>query len=96
MNETLHINPKFEQIIPPLSEDELSRLEENIIKHGKVTDPIKTWNGIIIDGHHRYKIIQKYPEIPFTIIISFLDMGTARESSGGSYITKSMATSVKT
>ena len=66
MNETLQINPKFEQIIPPLSEDEFSRLEENILKHGRVTDPIKTWNGIIIDGHHRYKIIQKYPEIPFT------------------------------
>ncbi len=66
MNEPLKINPKFEQIIPPLSEDEFSRLEENILKHGKVTDPIKTWNGIIIDGHHRYKIIQKYPEIPFT------------------------------
>lgn len=66
MNETLQINPKFEQIIPPLLEDEFSRLEENILKHGRVTDPIKTWNGIIIDGHHRYKIIQKYPEIPFT------------------------------
>ena len=66
MDVILQINPKFEQIIPPLSEDEFSRLEENILKHGKVTDPIKTWKGIIIDGHHRYKIIQKYPEIPFT------------------------------
>ena len=24
------------------------------------------WHGLILDGHHRYKIIQKYPEIPYT------------------------------
>lgn len=66
MSEILQINPEFEQIIPPLSEDEFAQLEENILKLGRVTDPIKVWNGVIIDGHHRYKIIQKYPEIPYS------------------------------
>ena len=66
MNEPLKINPKFEQIIPPLTADEFTQLEENILKLGRVTDSIKIWNGFIIDGHHRYKIIQKHPEIPYT------------------------------
>lgn len=66
MNETLQINPKFEQIIPPLSAEEFAQLEENILKLGRVTDSIKIWNGTIVDGHHRYKIIQKHPNIPYT------------------------------
>lgn len=66
MKDALQINPKFEQIIPPLSEAEFVQLEENILKLGRITDPIKVWNGVIVDGHHRYKIIQKHPEIPYT------------------------------
>lgn len=30
-------------------------------------DPIIVWGKTIIDGHNRYAIIQKHPEIPFTI-----------------------------
>ncbi|MBQ4112268.1 MAG: hypothetical protein IJD38_05685, partial [Clostridia bacterium] len=56
----------FEQIIPPLTADEFAQLEDNILKLGRVTDSIKIWNGFIIDGHHRYKIIQKHPEISYT------------------------------
>lgn len=66
MNETLQINPQFEQIIPPLTADEFAQLEENILKLGRVTDSIKIWNGVIVDGHHRYKIVQNHPEIPYT------------------------------
>ena len=66
MNGDLQINPKFEQIIPPLSEDEFERLEINILTQGRITDPIKIWNGVIVDGHHRYKVIQMHPEIPYT------------------------------
>lgn len=67
MNEILQINPKFEQIIPPLSVDEFAQLEENILKLGRITEPIHVWNGVIIDGHHRYKIALKYPEITYDI-----------------------------
>ena len=68
MNEVLKINPKFEQIIPPLTADELAQLEENILKLGRITDPIQVWNGVVIDGHHRYKILQKHPEIEYSTI----------------------------
>ena len=40
VNEILKINPKFEQIIPPLTADEFAQLEENILKVGRVIEPI--------------------------------------------------------
>ena len=63
----LKINPEFESKIPPLDADELKLLEENILSEGVVINPIITWNGVIVDGHNRYRIIQQHPEIKFTI-----------------------------
>ena len=63
----LNIDPEFRDKIPPLSEDEFSKLEENILADGEVREPLVTWHNTIIDGHHRYKIVQKHPEIPFKV-----------------------------
>lgn len=62
----LQIDPEFERIIPPLTADEFQLLKENILAEGKVRDALITWNGIIVDGHNRYKVIREHPEIPFT------------------------------
>ena len=67
MNAVLQINPAFETIIPELSPDEFAQLEENIVTEQKIIDPIITWKGMIVDGHNRYKIAQKHPEIPFSV-----------------------------
>ena len=63
----LNIDPEFRDKIPPLSDDEFSKLEENILSDGEVREPLVIWHNTIIDGHHRYKIIQKHPEIPFRV-----------------------------
>lgn len=63
----LIIDPEFRDKIPPLSEDEFAKLEENIVSDGEVREPLVVWNNTIIDGHHRWKIIQKHPEIPYRI-----------------------------
>ena len=55
----LKINPDFENLIPPLSEDEFNGLEKSILEEG-VREPIVTWRGFIVDGHNRYKIATKY------------------------------------
>jgi len=55
----LHIDPEFEAKIPPLTEDEFRQLEENILECGELVSPIIVWRGIIVDGHNRYRIIQK-------------------------------------
>lgn len=62
----LRIDPVFRDKIPPLSPDEFAKLEENILADGEVREPLVVWNGTIIDGHHRWQIIQKNPEIPYT------------------------------
>lgn len=63
----LNVDPEFRDKIPPLSADEFSKLEENIVTDGEVREPLVVWHNTIIDGHHRYKIVQKHPEIPFKV-----------------------------
>lgn len=63
----LKIDPEFRDKIPPLTAQEFQQLEDNIVKDGKVRDPLVVWNETIIDGHNRWAIIQKHPEIPYTV-----------------------------
>ena len=67
MEMNLIINPEFQNKIPPLTEEEFRHLEELILSDGRVNEPIRVWNRIIVDGHHRWKIIQKHPEIPYEV-----------------------------
>ncbi len=67
MNPVLIIDPEFEAKCPPLSEDELAQLEENILEEGLVLMPLIVWNDTIVDGHNRYRIAQEHPGIEFRI-----------------------------
>ena len=62
----LNIDPEFASIIPPLREEEQKQMEENILADGVVINPLIVWNGVIVDGHNRYRILQQHPEIQFT------------------------------
>lgn len=55
----LQINQEFQNLIPPLSQEELSALEASI-KHEGCRDPLVVWHNTIIDGHHRYAICTKH------------------------------------
>ena len=55
----IKIDPEFQTLIPPLSDDEYQRLEKSILAEG-VRESIITWDDTIIDGHNRYRICQKY------------------------------------
>lgn len=65
LNPILEIDPEFESKIPPLTTDEYKQLEDNIISEGIVLMPLIVWNGVIVDGHNRYKIAQAHPNIIF-------------------------------
>lgn len=67
MNRILVIDPEFEAKCPPLTEDELSQLEENILEEGLVLMPLIVWNNTIVDGHNRYRIALEHPNIEFRI-----------------------------
>lgn len=61
----LKIDPEFEQMIPRLTDEEYEQLEKNIIEAGELYSPIITWQGIIVDGHNRYRILKEHPEISY-------------------------------
>lgn len=63
----LKVDPEFQGKIPPLTYEELEQLEKNIVNDGKVINPIIVWNGLIVDGHNRYTILKKHPDIPYTV-----------------------------
>lgn len=70
----LKIDPEFRDKIPPLTDAEYEQLKDNILCDGEVYEPICIWNGTIVDGHNRWKIIQEHPTIPFrTKEMSFAD-----------------------
>ena len=62
----LKIDPEFQNQIPPLTDDEYKQLEENILKEGKLLSPLIVWGNTLVDGHNRYAILQKHPEICFS------------------------------
>lgn len=68
MLENIKINPEFELLIPALVDDEFELLEKNIISEGEIYTPLFVWNGYIIDGHHRYRILLKHPTIKFSVV----------------------------
>ena len=63
----LIIDKEFESVIPPLDEQEFEFLEESILQDGEVYHPLVVWNNIIVDGHHRYKILKEHPDIKYRI-----------------------------
>lgn len=60
---SLKIEPEFEGKIPPLTEAEFQQLRENILEAGEVYEPIRVWNGTVVDGHNRLKVIRENPVV---------------------------------
>ncbi len=73
----LKIDQEFKNLIPPLSFDERTGLKENLMKNGCL-DSIKTWNGIVVDGHNRYDICTENNLTFKTDELSFNDRGDAK------------------
>ena len=47
----------FEKLTVPFSQKEQEQLEQSILRNGCLK-PIVTWNGVILDGHKRYRICE--------------------------------------
>ncbi len=66
-------NPEIELLIQPITNDEYTHLEQDIVEYG-CRESITIWNNIIIDGHKRYDICCRFGvpyctrSIPFTEI----------------------------
>lgn len=76
----LRIDPEYQALIPPLTDEEYKQLEDNILSLGRLLSPIIECDGVILDGHNRYRILQDHPEIPlFTETLIFDDRSEALE-----------------
>ena len=73
----IEINQEFKALIPPLSVEEYSQLEKNIIADG-CREPLVVFNNTLIDGHNRYEICTKH-DLPFSILDKeFANSGAAK------------------
>ena len=61
----LRIDPEFRDKIPPMPEEDFQGLREDILRDGYVRDPLVVWKeeNILLDGHHRWKVIQENQEL---------------------------------
>lgn len=62
----LTIDNELKSYIRPLKEEEFEKLKESILSEG-IRDPLVVWQGILLDGHHRYKIAQEH-NLEFKIV----------------------------
>lgn len=74
----MEILKELEALIPPLTSDEFKQLERNILEEG-IRDPLVTWNGILVDGHNRYRIATEYDIDFVTVEKEFADMNAVKE-----------------
>ena len=65
--DALKIDPEFQGKIPPLNAEEEHILEQNMIQERRLLNPLIIWNGYILDGHSRYRILKHHPEIAFEV-----------------------------
>ena len=70
------IDNEFQNLIPPLTDEEFAQLETNILRDG-IRDALITWHGILIDGHNRYRIAQKHGLTYRTVEKNFADRNDA-------------------
>ena len=60
------LDSEFQFLLPPLDEATFRDLETAILEYGLLV-PLILWDGILIDGYHRYKICTEH-NIPFETI----------------------------
>ena len=73
----MQILKELEVLIPPLTSEEFKQLERNILEEG-IRDPLVTWNGILVDGHNRYRIAQEHDIDYETVEMEFSDLNAVK------------------
>jgi len=74
----VEIDNEFRNYIRPLSSEEYDKLEASILSEG-IRDPLVIWQGILLDGYHRYKIAQEHGLEYKTVEVELPDRDAAKE-----------------
>ena len=71
--------PEMEQLLPPLSAEQFSALESDILANGCYAHIIVNEDIVIVDGHNRFRICEKHG-LPFKMLVfSFKDLLEAKQ-----------------
>ena len=63
------IDPEFKSLITPLTDEEKNLLEQSIGQEA-CRDPLVTWRGILVDGHHRYEICTRLNRVQLNVRVT--------------------------
>ena len=69
----IRINNKYASLIPELTREEHESLKESIKQDGLWVPLIVNQDGVLFDGHHRYKVCQELGINPHYIVKEFKD-----------------------
>ena len=71
--------PEMEQLLPPLSGEQFSSVENDILENGCYAPIIVNEDMVIVDGHNRFHICEKH-SLPFRMLVfSFADLLEAKQ-----------------
>ncbi len=71
--------PEMEELLPPLSAEQFSALESDILENGCYAPIIVNEEMVIIDGHNRFRICEKH-DLPYKMLVfSFTDLLEAKQ-----------------
>ena len=60
--------PEMEELLPPLTEEQSSALEEDILNNGCYSPVIVNQNMVVVDGHNRKRLCEKHG-IPYRMAV---------------------------
>ena len=76
---TPKVLPEMAELLPPLTDEQLSLLEADILKNGCYAPIIVNEDLVIVDGHNRYQICEKHG-LPYRLaVFSFEDLLEAKQ-----------------
>ena len=67
----IRINNKYASLVPELTREEYESLKESIKQNGLWVPLIVNQDGVLLDGHHRYKVCQELGIKPHYIVKEF-------------------------
>lgn len=71
--------PEMEQLLPPLSGEQFSSLEHDILENGCYAPIVINEDMVVIDGHNRLRICEKHG-LPYKMLVfSFTDLLEAKQ-----------------
>ena len=76
------LDAEISGLLPPLSPQQLDGLELSMLREGRALTALVVWKetGKLLDGHHRWAIIQKHPHLRYDIVhVSLADLDEAKK-----------------